>query len=173
MKKNLISVIILAMVVANFILTVLMVFTIWPQSQKTNNLIDKICSAIDLDLNCNGGTGMSNVPIENIEDYTLNGGEELTVNLAKGEDGKDHYAVLIISLSLNNQSEGYEKFGPEELAKKENIILNNVNQVIRQFTKEDFRDTQKVQDAILENLQKMFGESDFIVGVNFSKVVTE
>ena len=44
MKKNLITVIILALVLANLILTAILVFTIIPQTKKSNQLIDQVCS---------------------------------------------------------------------------------------------------------------------------------
>ena len=47
MKKNLITVIILALVLANLILTAILVFTIIPQTKKSNQLIDQVCSAIN------------------------------------------------------------------------------------------------------------------------------
>ena len=40
MKKNLISVIILALVLANFVLTALLVFTVLPETKKANKLIE-------------------------------------------------------------------------------------------------------------------------------------
>ena len=42
MKKNLITVIILALVLANLILTAILVFTIIPQTKKSNQLIDQV-----------------------------------------------------------------------------------------------------------------------------------
>ena len=72
MKKNLMSVIILALVFANFVLTALLVFTILPQTKKANQLIEDVCAAIDLDLNSGTATGTSNVPMEQIEVFKLN-----------------------------------------------------------------------------------------------------
>ena len=51
MKKNLISVLILALCFANLVLTALLIFTIIPETKKANNLIDQVCEAISLDLN--------------------------------------------------------------------------------------------------------------------------
>ena len=51
MKKNLISVLILALCFANLVLTALLIFTIIPETKKANNLIDQVCQAISLDLN--------------------------------------------------------------------------------------------------------------------------
>ena len=42
MKKNLISVLILALVFANLVLTALLIFTILPETKKANNLIGAV-----------------------------------------------------------------------------------------------------------------------------------
>ena len=53
------------------------------------------------------------------------------------------------------------------------MIKNDINTIVSGYTMEQFReDEQSVKDAILEDLQEMFG-SDFIVGVSFSSVNTQ
>ena len=59
MKKNLISVLILALCFANLVLTALLIFTIIPETKKANNLIDQVCQAISLDLNSGTATSGS------------------------------------------------------------------------------------------------------------------
>lgn len=44
MKKNLMSVLILALVVANLILTAILMISVVPQTKKANELINKVCS---------------------------------------------------------------------------------------------------------------------------------
>jgi len=172
MKKNLITVIILALVLANLILTAILVFTIIPQTKKSNQLIDQVCSAINLELQSGENTPATpEVPIEDVETYAITDG--FTVNLKQGEDGKQHYAVFSVSLSLNTKSDGYKSIGTEGLKAKETLIKNDINTIVSGYTMEQFReDEQSVKDAILEDLQEMFG-SDFIVGVSFSSVNTQ
>ena len=96
-----------------------------------------------------------------------------TVNLSPSGDGKDHVAVFSIGLSLNTKSDGYKSIGTEGLKAKETLIKNDINTIVSGYTMEQFReDEQSVKDAILEDLQEMFG-SDFIVGVSFSSVNTQ
>ncbi len=176
MKKNLISVIILALVFANFVLTALLIFTVLPETKKANQMIDAVCGAIKLDLNSGAGTGSTNIPVDQTEEYKVNAGEPLTINFAAGADGKKHYAVLGVTLLMNKESDGYKKYGADSakgLSEKESIITNDINQVIRSYTLEEFdEDETAVQNQILSDLQGMFG-ADFIVGVNFTKVQTE
>ena len=71
MKKNLISVLILALCFANLVLTALLIFTIIPETKKANNLIDQVCQAISLDLNSGTATSGSQLPQDQIVDYAL------------------------------------------------------------------------------------------------------
>ena len=124
MKKNLITVIILALCVGNFILTALLLFSVLPQTKKANELVDQVCSAIDLQLNSGASSGISDIPIEDVETYALNGGESMNMNLKIDDSDKAHYAVLKVSLSLNKESDNYSVYSPEVLATKEDIIKN-------------------------------------------------
>ncbi len=173
MKKNLISVIILALVLANFVLTALLIFSVLPETNKANAMIEKVCSAIDLELNSGAGTGISNVPIEQIESYPVNEGEALTINLAAGEGEKDpHYAQIAVSLSLNTKSDNYKKYPATDLAAKDDIICNDIIQIVGSYTLAQFNSNREdIQKEILDEMQGLFG-GDYIVAVNFSEVTT-
>ncbi len=174
MKKNLISVLILALVLVNLVLTAILTFTIVPQTKKSNELIDQVCSAINLELEGGQNKDTLSVPIESIEVYNVT--DSFTVNLADSGDGKRHYAVFSVGLSMNKESEGYKTYGGAEgMAEKETIIRSEINTIVGSYTMESFsEDGQKaVKAEILEAMQEIFGGSDFIVGVNFSSVTTE
>jgi hypothetical protein len=114
MKKNLISVLILALCFANLVLTALLIFTIIPETKKANNLIDQVCQAISLDLNSGTATSGSQLPQDQIVDYALTADDDtLTFNFAPSEDGNTHYLVCGISLSLNKKSDGYKTYGKD------------------------------------------------------------
>ena len=167
MKKNLISVLILALVLADLILTAILAFTIIPQTKNSNELIDRVCNAIDLELE--SGTNIS-VPIENIELYNIV--DEFTCNLKTGADGKEHFALFKIGFSVNKESEKYNKGeGVTNLENMETIIKDQVNGVVSRYTLEEFKadGNYAVKQEILETMQELFG-ADFIVGVSFSSV---
>ena len=169
MKKNLMTVVILALVFANFVLTAIMMFTIVPTTQKANELITRVCEAIDLELNSGAATGLSNLPIDQIATYNVSSGEKMTVNLAGG----NNYALVAVALSVNKESERYKEGTTEILTEQEAIIKNTINQIIRQYTKEEFlENTQEVQDEICKSLQKTYG-ADYIVGVNFATLTVQ
>ena len=108
MKKNLISVLILALCFANLVLTALLIFTIIPETKKANNLIDQVCEAISLDLNSDTATSGSQLPQDQIVDYALTAdGDTLTFNFAPSEDGNTHYLVCGISSPILNTISKY------------------------------------------------------------------
>lgn len=173
MKKNLISVLILALCFANLVLTALLIFTIIPETKKANNLIDQVCQAISLDLNSGAATTDSQLPQDQIVDYALTAdGDTLTFNFAPYEDGNTHYLVCGISLSLNKKSDGYKTYG-EDLSAKKNVILADITDIIGDYTMEQYNtDKNAVHDKILKTLQKKFG-ADYIVDVNIVSSLTQ
>ena len=162
MKKNLMSVIILALVVINLVLTAIMMFTIMPQTQKANEMITKVCEAIDLELNSGAATGLSNLPMSQIEVYNVAEGATMTVNLADGR-----YAVVAIAISVNNESEEYEKNTTTPLSTKESLIKDAVRETIAKYTKVELSaNSDMAKDEILKILKKDFG-AEYIVGISF------
>ena len=91
----------------------------------------------------------------------------MTINLKKGADNKDHYAVLKVGLTLNTESKAYKEY-KETLDAKKSLITDKVNTVVSKHTLEEVKDDQQgLQDEILKELQDLFGVDDFIVGVTF------
>ena len=164
MKKNLITVITLALVVVNLVLTVILTITILPETQKANELITKVCSAIDLDLESGSATSNVNIPIDQIEVYNID--DEQTINLKQDGDGKDHFAMITVSISMDTKNSDYKDLKPQ-VEEKVNLIKGDINNIVSQYTIDEIKNNQSaVQDEILKDLQKMFG-SDFIVAVGF------
>lgn len=178
MKKNLITVIILALVAANLILTAILTFTILPQTKKSNALIDQVCTAINLDLEGGQNKELAAIPIEDISIYDI--GDKFTVNLADDGSGATDYAVFSVGLSVNTKSEVFKTYAKDEtlsgITEKETLIKDTINTVVSNYTLDAFNANgyKDVKDAILTEMQAMFGNSsDFIVGINFSGVNTE
>ena len=164
MKKNLITVITLALVVVNLVLTVILTITILPETQKANELITKVCSAIDLDLESGSATSNANIPIDQIEVYNID--DEQTINLKQDGDGKDHFAMITVSISMDTKNSDYKDLKPQ-VEEKVNLIKGDINNIVSQYTIDEIKNNQSaVHDEILKDLQKMFG-SDFIVAVGF------
>lgn len=175
MKKNLISVLILALVFANFMLTAILMFSVLPQTKKANELITKVCQAIDLDLNSGASSALDNIPMDKREEYRVSAGQDIVVTLAASEDKKSHYAVVNITLVLNKGSDNYKKYNQEFLTGQDTTIQSTIIGTIGRYTADEMRDVDiraEVQDTLLEEMQAMFG-GDYIISVNFSKCSVE
>lgn len=171
MKKNLMSVVILALVLVNLILTAILTITVLPETKKANELITQVCSAINLELESGSVTSDApSVPIDKLATYDIS--DSMTINLKDSGDGKDHYAVITVSLFMNKDSKGYKSFG-ESMEEKKNLVMSEITSVVSGFTYDEFKsDQQGVQDAIVADLQKLF-DSDFIVSVGFPTVTCQ
>lgn len=172
MKKNLLTIITFALVLVNIVLTSILTITIMPEVKKVNELVTRICDAIDLDLQAaTGAESTETVSLENIEGYDLPG-DPLTINLKTGEDGAAHIGVVSITLSINKKSESYETYGANIVGGLyDGIIKDTVNSTISKYTFEEITaDQSAVQREIKNELNAKFG-SNLIVNVGFSKVI--
>ena len=170
MKKNMMSVLILALLIVNIVLTSVMMFSVVGTARKTSALIDDISAAINLELDNQKGTSdevaVIEVPIENIEVYKIE--EEMTVPLTRGGDGKDHYYLVSVALSLNKKDKAYKKL-KDTIADKEELIKGEIISVIGSHTVEEMQqDVDTVRMEILSRIQKLF-DSEFIFNVTFTK----
>ena len=165
MKKNLMSVLSLALVVANLILTAILMISVVPQTKKANELVTKVCSAIDLELEGGKEKSAIDIPMDQLETVKIANGDSLTINL-KSENDRKSYAKISISLAVDKKNKGYKK-GLEAITANEDIIKNEIIKIVTNYTIDDMRDGQKeLQDEVLVSLRKLF-DSDFIVSVAF------
>lgn len=180
MKKNLISIVILALLIVNIVLTAIMMFSVTGTSRKTAALVDNIATALNLELAANGNgedTEKEPVPMSDTATYDIS--EKMTIPLkmeqdADGNDGDPHYFIASITLSMNTKDKGYKKYGSDEnMQAKESLIKSEINNVVGQYTVDEARDKQDdIREEILERIQKMF-DSEFIFNVAFSDIMIQ
>lgn len=170
MKKNMMSIIILALLVVNIALTAVMMFSVVPAANRTNKIVKDVAAVMNLELSSTMGGSDAEVPIEDTLTYEI--ADKMTIPLRKGADEKDHCAVVSISLAMNTKNEDYEKFGSQEsMLERESLIKNEINEVVGSYTLEEAQtNTQAVQTAILDRIQNLFG-SKFIYKVVFRDVI--
>ncbi|MBD5546559.1 MAG: flagellar basal body-associated protein FliL [Lachnospiraceae bacterium] len=170
MKKNLISIIILALLIVNIVLTAIMMVSVLGTNKKTADLVTDIASAISLDL----GEGQESEKVEMVsmadtETYTIS---EMRILLKKDNavdeegnviDDKDHYALISVALSMNTKNKGYKTYS--DLSTREDLIKGLINEVVSQYTIGQAKDNaQQMEQEILKKIQERF-DSDFIYDV--------
>lgn len=173
MKKNLLSVLILALLVVNIVLTTIMMLSITKTNSKTAELVTNIATVMNLELYGPGGTAEEQVALEDTEIYDMP--EQMfvlapTVN-ADGTTSKPSYIIFTLSLLENTKNKDYKKLGGEEkIAAKESMIIGVVTEVVGSHTLEECQNNfDSIRQEILAEIQQLFG-SDFIYKISISGV---
>lgn len=179
MKKNLISIGILALLIVNLVLTGIMMFSVMSTNKKTAALISDIATAINLELEPEKEQSEEapTISIADVETYTIS---DMTIPLKRGtvvkEDGstvtdtKDHFAMISVALSMNNKHVDYEAYGAT-LETKVDLIKGQINNVVSQYTIDEAKsNSQQICQEILAKIQSLYN-SDFIFDVTFSSAL--
>lgn len=171
MKKNMLSILILALLVVNVVLTSVMMFTMMGTTKKTSRLIDGISAALSLEIASPEEAGTESaveVTMEDIKVYQI--ADQMTIGLAKGADGKNHYCMMSVSLSLNSKDEDYEKYSAT-LGDNEDMIKDKIFQIVGSHSIEEAESNQDgLRQEILEAIQQMYG-SKFVYNVVFRDII--
>lgn len=175
MKRNTLNVIILTLTVINLVLNILIIFSIVPNANKTNQLIDKIAKIVDLDISEYNPDNSSSVDVENLETVAITAGDDssskLTINL-KSTDGKPHYAVINAYMTINKEHKDYSsKSG--SITNAMPLIASTVTEVVSQYDADMAKDPSvqnEMKTEILNRLRDMF-QSDMIYGVVFESIL--
>ena len=168
MKKNLISIIILALLIVNIVLTSIMMFSVMGSSKKTTALVNDIASVLDLELKGSGDEeAKKEVEVSMANTAVYDVPNQLTIPCKIGEDGEQHYYLTNVSLSMNVKDKAYKKYS-ETITEMNGLIESEIFQVFSEHTLDEiFSDTEAIKGEILERLQALF-ESEFIYRVSFS-----
>ncbi|MCM1089671.1 MAG: flagellar basal body-associated FliL family protein [Butyrivibrio sp.] len=176
MKKNMLSIITLALLLVNIILTAVMMFSTTSTNRKVADLVTNISSALSLELTPPGQQSAEDaVSLADTEVYALTG--SMTIPTAMEYDaegkGKQGYFMCNISFSINTKHEDYKKNGSAEaMAGREELIKDAVNSVVSKHTISELQadaGLDGLKAEILSAVQGLF-ESDFIYKVSISEV---
>ncbi len=164
MKKNLLSIIIIALLVMNLVFTSVMMFSVMGASRKTSALVGDIATVLNLEIaGSDGENTETQIPMSDVESYSIP--DTMTI-LLRGEEGsKDSYAMVGVVLYMNKKDEGYKRY-KENL--NDDVLKSLIIEAVGEFTADEFRDnTDAVYAAIISKIQEEF-DSQFIFKVAFS-----
>ena len=169
MKKNLISILILALMVVNVVLTAIMMFSVTGTAKKTAALVTNIASVLNIELSedeaieGDGAVAIADSVTVDIED-------SLTIPLRKGEDGKDHYYIVNASLYMNSKHEDYEAY-QATVSSNISLFKSIIIDVIGSHTLEEaLANPEGMREEILKEIQKQY-DSTFIYKITFSNIM--
>ena len=164
MKKNLISIVILALLIVNVVLSAVTLISVTGTNKKTAALVGDIAAAISIDLGEDGSEEeQETVPMSDVVTYDI---ADLTIPLESTDgDTANHVAVI----TVNSKDKDYKAYG--DLSTRESLIKGEINDVVSSYTLEDIKvSSSEVEQQILERVQKMF-DSKFIFNVTLSSAL--
>lgn len=176
MKKNLLSVLILALLVVNIAMNAIMMISVLGTNSKTGDLVASIATVMNLELFRPGTETVSrNVPLSQTATYSLADRLMVQLNHSVDADGKTVGADLVtfyMSIAMDTENKDYSKLGSEETLKGLEIEIKDVvASVIQNYTEQECRENfEAIKEEVLYAIQQLF-QSDFIYRVSISDVV--
>lgn len=172
MKKNTLNIIILTLGIINLVLNVLIIFSVIPTANRTNNLIMKIAEIIDLEVKPEfqeGALSVNQMDTRHVMDADEN--TKLAVSVPSS-DGKNHYVVVTVAVTLDKTHEDYSKLSAS-FDNAMSLIASKVDTVISSYTYETATNSKaEMQTKLLEEIRNLF-QSDMIYDVSFSSFTVQ
>ncbi len=156
MKKNILTIVIMAATLVNLILTIVLVFSVMPAMNKTGNLVDKVASIIDLEIE-DKDAEEEEYTVGDLEPYNIEYEKPLNINLQKDPGDaadKAHYAQLSgIVVSFNTKADDYSAIS-EEVQKADIYVQDIVKETIGEYSKATIDETKVKQEAVKKIREK-------------------
>ena len=134
MKKNILTIVIMAASLINVVLSAVLIFTVMPAMNKTSNLVDKVASVIDLEIE-DANAEDQEWTVDDLVAYQKTYEATVNINLKKdaGEDA-NHYAQLSgFSVSFNTKAEDYDSVY-ESISTNDIYVDDIVKETIANYT---------------------------------------
>lgn len=169
MKKNLLTVIMLALLIVNIALTSVMMFSVMGTNKKTAELVSNIATVMNLQLTVPGEENAPEpVSLANTDVHDLSG---MTIPLME-ENGRQSYIMFDVSLAMDKKHKDYKKYAKEEedITNRESLIKDAITSVVGAHTESECRnDFEGLKAEILQAVQNLYG-SDFIYNVSINNI---
>lgn len=155
MKKNILTIVIMAAVLVSLVLNVVLVFTVMPAMNKTSALVDKVASVIDLEIE-DGNSEEQEYTIDDLETYIKTYEKAVNINLKKDVgDSSSHYAQLSgWILSFNTKADDASSIS-ESVTANDVYADDIVKETISSYTSATI-DFEKIKAEIVKRLQEKY-----------------
>ena len=166
MRKNMLAVLILAVSLANLVLSAIVLMVVIPKMDATEAFLTKVASAIELE------EKQEKAVIGDMENYILTKStESIMINLKNYKSSKDSYVVIKgVALMLNTKNKDYSQV--KKLLDKNNIKIQDIiNSTYEKYTKEEAIDKkEQIKNEILEEISEML-DTRTIVDISFGSIM--
>lgn len=170
MKKNILTIVIMAATLVNTVLLMVLIFSVMPASNKTSNLVDKVASVIDLEIE-DADPEEQEWTIDDLQAYTKTYDATVNINLKKdvGEDA-NHYAQLTgFSVSFNTKADDWEAIS-ESITANDIYVDDIVKETIASYTVSTIDQTQ-IKTEIVKKIQEKYN-TKAVVLINLDGFLT-
>lgn len=166
MKKNLITVLILAISIINLVFNIILFFVFMPSVAKTNKLIGDISEVLDLELTSQSAASAGQVDVNNLVEFKLEEGSP--INLASNGDDELHALKYGITIKMDKTAKDYEKIN-NTLSTSTSYIYDMTRDVVGQYTYEQVIDVnvrKEIKEKLLAEFKEYFN-TECIYSVEF------
>lgn len=160
MKRNMLTIVILAATLINLTLSAVLIFTVIPKAKRTDALIEKIVAAVELETESGIGKDYGEIAPEDQEEYVF---QDEYVNL-KPINNEANVAMANITITVNKKHDDYATVQPLIEGKKTKIVAA-VSGVLSDYAAAEVPlYTEDINAAVLEKIQEIF-QSECIIEV--------
>lgn len=171
MKKNMLTVVILALSLLNLVLSAVIVFTVLPASKRTDNLVTEVASIIKLEMEAEKEESYDPTTLEI---YKITPDSSIMANLKMGADGKVHAAKMdAVTIYINKNSADYATYSEGITnGNYDSRIVEFVTNNLTAYTYDDLQNGGKqtidsLKAAVLEDIKKYIESTDLVVDISF------
>ncbi|MCM1272224.1 MAG: flagellar basal body-associated FliL family protein [Clostridium sp.] len=172
MRKNLITVLILAICVINLVLTIIMFFAFLPSASKTNKLIADISEVLDIELASQKSENGGNVNVSDLVPFQLEQGNP--INLVSDGSDKSHALQYGLTINLDKTAKDYSQT-QKNLEQSTAAVYDMTRDLVGQYTFEQVRDVdvqREIKEKLLASLKEYYG-TECIYSINFYNWVAQ
>lgn len=171
MKKNLITVLILALCIINLVFNILLVFTFVPSVKKTNKLVGDIMAVLDLEI-ASQSNGDGRFDVSNLAPFQLE--QSNPINLADDGSGQLHVVQYGLTINLDKTAADYSEVN-KNLTNSTSLLYDMTRNVIGKYTYEQVIDVDvqnQIKAELLKSLKETFN-TECIYSVSFYNWVAQ
>ena len=165
MKKNIFTIIVIALCVVNLVLTSVMLFVMLPAFSSMNKVITQVATILNLELE----SGENSYSLSDLEIKTVTfdtDGKSQNINLVSNGDGETHFGIISgVKFHLNTKAEDYSDV-VDVIDKKASVLTAVIKEVISSFSIDTISENA-VKEQAMEKIADKLGGSSCVVDISF------
>lgn len=155
MKKNILTIVIMASSLINLVLTAVLIFSVLPAMNKTTNLVDKVASVVDLEIE-DPNKEQQDYTIQDLQTFEIKYDTSAKIKLQNDQgDDSAHYVLLEgIVVSFNTKADDYEDINT--MVQANNVYIKDiVHETIGQYSKSTVNEA-KIKEECIKKIQEKY-----------------